>query len=150
MLAHVHQAAPNAKVITVGYPAVLPEAGTTCTKFSLTQVGSINASDIDWLREDVLKQLNNTIERVSNFFGDRYVDIYSSSIGHDACQPAGTKWVEGICGDAADYWPSSLPGTLLNCTLLKKRITLVHPNAAGYANTAAHVERAIRIALLES
>ncbi|MFB6878515.1 hypothetical protein [Streptomyces sp. NPDC056323] len=64
-------------------------------------------------------------------------------------QPAGTKWVEGICGDAAGYWPTKLPGTLLNCGLIHKRVTLVHPNAEGHANTAAHIERAIRIALLE-
>ncbi|MGW1846043.1 SGNH/GDSL hydrolase family protein [Streptomyces sp. NPDC001966] len=149
MLAHVHQAAPNAKVITVGYPAVLPEQGSECNRLSLTELGSITHSDVDWLRDDVLKQLNSTIQRVSQFFGDRYVDIYSSSVGHDACQPADTKWVEGICGDAADYWPAKLPGTLLNCGLIGKRVTLVHPNAEGHANTAAHVERAIRIALLE-
>ncbi|MFI1092700.1 SGNH/GDSL hydrolase family protein [Streptomyces sp. NPDC020917] len=149
MLAEVHQAAPNAKVITVGYPAVLPEAGSECNRLSLSELGPITHADIDWLRDDVLKQLNSTIQRVTNFFGDRYVDVYSSSVGHDACQPAATKWVEGTCGNAEDYWPTSLPGTLLNCGLINKRITLVHPNAAGYANTAAHVERAIRIALLE-
>lgn len=149
MLAHVHEAAPNAKVITVGYPAVLPERGSDCNRLSFTELGPIKTSDIDWLREDVLKELNAAISRVTEYFGDRYVDVYSSSVGHDACQAAGTKWVEGICGDAADYWPAKLPGTLLDCTLLKKRVTLVHPNAAGYANTAAHVERAIRSALLE-
>ncbi|MET8741672.1 SGNH/GDSL hydrolase family protein [Streptomyces sp. NPDC004728] len=149
MLARVHQAAPNAKVITVGYPAVLPETGSSCNRLSLTELGSITHADVNWLRDDVLKQLNSTIKRVTDFFGDRYVDVYSSSVGHDACQPAGTKWVEGICGDAADYWPAKLPGTLLNCGLIHKRVTLVHPNAEGHANTAAHVERAIRIALLE-
>ncbi|GAA3118145.1 SGNH/GDSL hydrolase family protein [Streptomyces rameus] len=149
MLAKVHQAAPNAKVITVGYPAVLPEEGGDCNRPALTELGSIKHTDVDWLRDDVLKQLNNTIQRVTSFFGDSYVDVYSSSVGHDACQPAGTKWVEGICGDAADYWPAKLPGTLLNCGLIGKRVTLVHPNAAGYENTAAHVERAIRIALLD-
>lgn len=149
MLARVHQAAPNAKVITVGYPAVLPEQGSECNRLALTELGSITHADVDWLRDDVLKQLNSTIQRVTSFFGDRYVDIYSSSVGHDACQPAGTKWVEGLCGDAESYWPSGLPGTLLNCGLINKRVTLVHPNAAGHANAAAHVERAIRIALLE-
>lgn len=149
MLAQVHQAAPNAKVITVGYPAVLPDKGSDCNRASLTELGPITHADIDWLRDDVLKPLNNTIQRVTNFFGDRYADVYSSSVGHDACQPAGTKWIEGICGDAADYWPTKLPGTLLNCGLIHKRVTLVHPNAHGHANTAAHVERAIRIALLE-
>ncbi|GAA2460937.1 SGNH/GDSL hydrolase family protein [Streptomyces pulveraceus] len=149
MLAKVHQAAPNAKVITVGYPAILPTRGSDCNRLSLTELGSITHADVDWLRDDVLKKLNSTIQRVTGFFGDRYVDVYSSSVGHDACQPAGTKWVEGICGDAADYWPAKLPGTLLNCGLINKRITLVHPNAAGHANTAGHVERAIRIALSE-
>jgi lysophospholipase L1-like esterase len=149
MLAQVHEAAPDAKVITVGYPAVLPQEGSDCNRLSLSELGGIKHADIDWLRENVLEPLNSTIQRVTSFFGDRYVDIYSSSVGHDACQPAGTKWVEGICGEAADYWPTTLPGTLLNCALLGKRVTLVHPNAQGHANTAAHVERAIRIALLD-
>ncbi|MFH8498410.1 SGNH/GDSL hydrolase family protein [Streptomyces coeruleorubidus] len=149
MLAQVHQAAPNAKVITVGYPAVLPQEASACNRPALTELGSITHADVDWLRKDVLEPLNSTIKRVTDFFGDRYVDVYSSSVGHDACQPAGTKWVEGICGEAADYWPARLPGTLLNCALINKRATLVHPNAEGHANTAAHVERAIRIALLE-
>ncbi|MFE2842606.1 SGNH/GDSL hydrolase family protein [Streptomyces scopuliridis] len=149
MLAQVHQAAPDAKVITVGYPAVLPDKGSDCNRLSLTELGPITHADIDWLRDEVLKRLNSTIQQVTSFFGDRYVDVYSSSVGHDACQPAGTKWVEGLCGDAEDYWPANLPGTLLNCGLIGKRVTLVHPNAAGHANTAAHVERAIRIALLE-
>ncbi|MEV6978827.1 SGNH/GDSL hydrolase family protein [Kitasatospora sp. NPDC093806] len=149
MLAHVHQAAPNAKVVTVGYPAVLPEEGSACNRADFTQLGPIAHTDVDWLRDDVLKQLNSTIKRVSEFFGDRYVDVYDSSVGHDACQPTETKWVEGICGDAPDYWPATVAGTFLDCTVLHKRATLVHPNAAGHENTAAHVERAIRIALLE-
>ncbi|WP_329031337.1 SGNH/GDSL hydrolase family protein [Streptomyces sp. NBC_01725] len=148
MLAKVHETAPNAKVITVGYPAVLPEQGSDCNRLSLTELGSITHADVDWLRDDVLTPLNSTIQRVTDFFGDRYVDVYSSSVGHDACQPAGTKWVEGICGDAEDYWPARIPGTLLNCAPINKRATLVHPNAEGHVNTAAHVERAIRIALL--
>ncbi|MFB6894419.1 SGNH/GDSL hydrolase family protein [Kitasatospora sp. NPDC056327] len=145
MLALVHQAAPNAKVITVGYPAVLPEEGSACNRGDLTQLGSIAPADVDWLRDGVLKQLNTTIQRVTEFFGDRYVDVHSSSVGHDVCQPAETKWVEGLCGNAEAYWP----GALLNCAAIDRRSTLVHPNAAGHENTAAHVERAIRIALLE-
>ncbi|WP_430382746.1 SGNH/GDSL hydrolase family protein [Streptomyces sp. P10-4] len=148
MLARVHAAAPNAKVITVGYPAVLPEEGSACNRLALTELGPVTHADVDWLRDEVLIPLNRTIQQVSSFFGDRYVDVYSSSVGHDACRPAGTKWVEGICGEAEDHWPAKI-GTALNCRLLDKRVTLVHPNAEGHANTAAHVERAIRIALLD-
>ncbi|CAM5395994.1 hypothetical protein SALBM135S_01074 [Streptomyces alboniger] len=42
-----------------------------------------------------------------------------------------------------------LLGTLLNRAVVGKRVTLVRPDAEGHVNTAAHVERAIRIALLE-
>ncbi|MFE7192300.1 SGNH/GDSL hydrolase family protein [Kitasatospora sp. NPDC057541] len=145
MLAKVHRAAPNAKVITVGYPAVLPEKGSACTGGDPTQLGSITADDINWLRDEVLAPLNRTIQRVSKAFGDRYVDVHASSVGHDACRPEETRWVEGLCGNAEDHWP----GSFLNCAAIDKRTTLAHPNAAGYADTAAHVERAIRDALLE-
>ncbi|GAA2730830.1 SGNH/GDSL hydrolase family protein [Streptomyces nogalater] len=148
MLAQVHRAAPDAQVITVGYPAVLPEDSGDCDRLALTELGPVTHADIDWLRDDVLDQLNNTIRRVTSFFGDRYVDVHSSSVGHDACQSAGTKWVEGICGAAEDYWPAQA-GTQLDCARVNARATLVHPNAEGHAHTAAHVERAIRIALLE-
>ncbi|MFF8602146.1 GDSL-type esterase/lipase family protein [Streptomyces sp. NPDC015232] len=147
MPAAVHNAAPNAKVITVGYPAVLPEEGSACDRGALTELGTVGQADVDWLRDGVLRQLNATIQRVTQFFGDRYVDVYSSSVGHDACRPAEEKWVEGICGDAGDYWPARVGA--LDCAVVGKRATLLHPNAAGHDNTAAHVERAIRIALLD-
>ncbi|GEB57075.1 hypothetical protein GCM10017674_66810 [Streptomyces gardneri] len=34
-----------------------------------------------------------------------------SSVGHDSCQPRATKWTEGICGEAAPYWPTELTVT---------------------------------------
>ncbi|MFE6787830.1 hypothetical protein ACFVFF_36810 [Streptomyces sp. NPDC057680] len=37
----------------------------------------------------------------------------------------------------------------LNCGVVGTRAILVHTNAAGHGNVANHVERAIRIALLE-
>ncbi|MFF9063494.1 SGNH/GDSL hydrolase family protein [Streptomyces sp. NPDC014882] len=147
MLAEVHRAAPNAKVINIGYPAIMPTEGSDCTRGSLTEFDTTTHADIDWLRDDVLKPLNKTIQRASSFFGDRYVNVYPSSEGHDVCQPAGTKWMEGICGDAADYWPTTFPGTPVDCGPIEKHATMIHPNAAGHANTAAQVERAIRIAL---
>ncbi|MEV0675631.1 SGNH/GDSL hydrolase family protein [Actinosynnema sp. NPDC050436] len=151
MLVEVHSAAPNAKVITVGYPAVLPDDADDCATGDLTELATITPDDVDWLR-GVLERLNGTVRQVSGFFGDRYVDVHSSSTGHDACRPADEKWVEGICGDAGEFWPAelTLPGGLSAPCPEGTRATIVHPNARGHANTAAHVERAIRIALLES
>ncbi|GGY75523.1 SGNH/GDSL hydrolase family protein [Streptomyces nitrosporeus] len=147
MLAAVHKAAPNAKVLAVGYPTIMPTDATDCDRGSLTELGETTHADVDWLRDGVLKPLNKTIKQAASFFGDRYVDIASSSEGHDVCQPEGTKWIEGICGDAADYWPTTFPGTDVDCGPIGKHATMIHPNAAGHANTAVEVERAVRIAL---
>ncbi|MFI5619450.1 SGNH/GDSL hydrolase family protein [Streptomyces sp. NPDC051567] len=148
MLGDVHSAAPYAKVVTVGYPAVLPEQGGACNGSDLTQIGPISSADIDWLRVHVLKALNGIIEQSAASYGDSYVDIYTSSVGHDVCKPEGVKWIEGICGDAENFWPTVLPGALpLDCAALGKRATLVHPNAKEHANAAPHVERAVREAL---
>ncbi|WP_416973744.1 SGNH/GDSL hydrolase family protein [Streptomyces sp. 4F14] len=147
MLAAVHRAAPNAKVINIGYPTIMPTRGSACDRGSLTELDTTTHADVDWLRDDVLKPLNKTLQRASSSFGDRYVDVFSSSAGHDVCQPEGTKWMEGICGDAADYWPTTFPGTGVECAPIGKHATMIHPNAAGHANTAVHVERAIRHAL---
>ncbi|MFH8368261.1 SGNH/GDSL hydrolase family protein [Streptomyces sp. NPDC018031] len=147
MLAAVHRAAPNAKVISVGYPAIMPAKASACDRGSLTELDTVTHADIDWLRDDVLKAVNKRIQRATSSFGDRFVNVYPSSEGHDVCQPAGTKWMEGICGDAADYWPTTFPGTSVDCGPIGKRATMIHPNTAGHANTAVQVERAIRSAL---
>jgi GDSL-like Lipase/Acylhydrolase family len=152
MLRDVHDAARFAKVIAVGYPAIMPEDPTTCAPGDLREFFSIGGEDVAWLR-GVLEHTNEIIQRVTSHFGDRYVDVYSSSRNHDVCQPMGTKWVEGICGDAEDFWPAELefPGIPmpLNCRFVGKRVTVVHPNASGHANTAAQVEHAVRLALHE-
>ena len=77
--------------------------------------------------------------------GDQYVDTATPSVGHNVFQPQATKWVEGICGQAGEYWPTQLePGPItLECSD-GKRATIVHPNAAGHANTATQAEAAIR------
>ncbi|MED7948818.1 SGNH/GDSL hydrolase family protein [Streptomyces sp. BE20] len=149
MLDAIHHAAPHAEVITVGYPAILPERGSACGG-GPTQVGPISPADIDWLRDDTLKALNKIIHREAATHGDRYVDLYTSSIGHDVCQPEDTQWIEGICGDAAPYWPTQPPGGLpFDCAAIGKRATLLHPNAREHINAAPLVERAVLDALVE-
>jgi hypothetical protein len=149
MLDAIHRAAPHAKVVTVGYPAILPERGSACGG-GPTQLGPITPADIDWLRDDALKALNKIIYREAANHGARYVDLYTSSVGHDVCQSEDTQWIEGICGDAAPFWPTAPPGGLpFDCTAIGKHATLLHPNAREHANAAPLVERAVRDALVE-
>ncbi|QUQ64268.1 SGNH/GDSL hydrolase family protein [Kutzneria sp. CA-103260] len=156
MLRAVHQTAPHAKVITVGYPTIFPDDPTTCDRRDTTELAaqikgfglvSVTHGDIAWLNE-VITHLNAIIRAVTELAGDTYVDTATSSKGHDVCQPSSVKWVEGICGHAREYWPTELElGPLtLECSG-GTRATIVHPNAAGHAKTAARVETTIRAAL---
>ncbi|MFD5507159.1 SGNH/GDSL hydrolase family protein [Streptomyces sp. NPDC127051] len=157
MLEAVHDKAPNAKVIAVGYPTIVPADATTCDRQNTTELAadaegtriSATHGDIAWLGE-VNTELNAIIEDATDLvdYGYTYVDAATSSVGHDACQPRATKWVEGICGEAGPYWPTDLTLGLftLKCSN-GNRATLVHPNAAGHANTATLVEAAVRKAL---
>ncbi|MET8979323.1 SGNH/GDSL hydrolase family protein [Streptomyces sp. NPDC004539] len=156
VLRDVHQKAPNAKVITVGYPTIVPSDPTACDRRDTTELaaqiknlGLLSAThgDIAWLHE-VTTHLNSIIRAVTELSGGTYVDTATSSVGHDLCQPRGTKWVEGVCGDAGSYWPDEITLGVFTLTCSDgKRATLVHPNAAGHANTAAMVEKAVRGAL---
>lgn len=56
--------------------------------------------------------------------GVGYVDTYNATIGHDACQPSGVKWVEGLI-------PTSLAVPM-------------HPNAAGEQAIARLILDALR------
>ncbi|MFF2011537.1 SGNH/GDSL hydrolase family protein [Streptomyces sp. NPDC058195] len=156
MLRDVHKKAPEAKVITVGYPTIVPADPEVCDRAdsseltaNLQGVGRISVThgDIAWLN-GVNNHLNAIIRALTKLSGDTYVDIATPSVGHDACQPPGTKWVEGICGEAGPYWPQDLALGLVTLACSDdKRATLVHPNSAGHAETAALVEAAVRDAL---
>ncbi|MEU3603510.1 SGNH/GDSL hydrolase family protein [Streptomyces sp. NPDC006798] len=156
MLRDVHQKAPDAKIVTVGYPTIVPADATTCDRQDTTELaadikglGRISAThgDIAWLNE-VSTRFNDIIRAVTELSGDTYVDIAASSVGHDLCRPRGTKWVEGVCGEAGSYWPDEVSVGIFTLTCSDgNRATVVHPNAAGYRNTAVQVEAAVREAL---
>jgi lysophospholipase L1-like esterase len=115
---------PDAKVFTVGYPAILPE---TTTLFAACQpVLPIAEGDVAYLRDGVEKRLNATIRYVAVGHGYRYVDTYTPSIGHDACQAPAIRWVEPVV-PAMDSAP-------------------VHPNRLGEIGMADAVEAAMRAA----
>ncbi len=126
MLAAIHAAAPAARIITVGYPFIIPDDASKCT-FGVTQeaqmqFGTITHGDLNWLRASVLERLNSVIEEATIRNGDTFVNIYNSGRGHSVCDA--DKWVEGLLDTQG-------------------RPALVHPNAAGQENAARQVERAI-------
>lgn len=123
MLTVLHERAPHAKILAVGYPTIVPADTSKCRYNDLTQFGSITAGDLDWLRTDVLEPLNRVIEKSAGTQdAAAFVDLYSSSKNHSVCDAG--KWVEGFL-TAPD------------------QLSFVHPNALGHRNAANHVEAAM-------
>jgi lysophospholipase L1-like esterase len=114
----IHTRAPQAKVFVVGYPSILPDTGNGCFP-----VMPIAPGDVPYVR-DKEKELNATIQAVTVGRGDVFVDTYTPSLGHDACQLPTVKWVEPV----APTEPAAP----------------VHPNARGEAGMAAAVLDAMR------
>jgi hypothetical protein len=64
---------------------------------------------VPYLRDvEILANRALSVEAARN--GATYVDTFTDSIGHDACQPPGVKWVEGLLPTslAAPFHPNEL------------------------------------------
>lgn len=103
VLQAVRAAAPNARMVVVDYPAILPDTGSGCWP-----VVPIAYADVPYLR-DIEKALNAMLFSQAAGSGATYVDTYTPSIGHDACKSTGTRWVEGLIpvNAAAPFHPNA-------------------------------------------
>jgi lysophospholipase L1-like esterase len=117
-LATIRQRAPHTRVLVIGYPDILPVRGNGCWP----EV-TIARGDLPYLR-GVETQLNAMLAARAAAAHDTFVDTYTPSIGHDACQHPGTKWVEGLIPTSA-----AVP---------------MHPNALGEQAMAREVVAALR------
>ena len=117
VLQAIHQRAPQARVLVVGYPDILPEHNNGCWPLQPIAYG-----DVSYLRATE-KRLNSMLATAAAQNGAQYVDTYTPSIGHDVCQAANVKWIEGVVPLAP-----AAP---------------MHPNAKGEAAMARAVESAL-------
>jgi hypothetical protein len=116
-LAQIHARAPQAKVLVVGYPAILPAAGFGCwPQMPLT------VTDVPYLRLKEV-QLNGMLAGAAAAEQATFIDTYTASETHNACTPESRRWVEPVV-PAALAFP-------------------VHPNAAGEAGLAGVVQAAV-------
>ncbi|WP_404870206.1 SGNH/GDSL hydrolase family protein [Kitasatospora griseola] len=124
MLTALHSKAPLAKVITVGYPHIVPENAGSCRFGDIQQFHTITTGDLDWSRSAALEPLNAVIRQVTAAHGDTFVDLYAASAGHSVCDS--DRWVDGVLSSVSPL-----------------RLAYVHPNAKGQANAARLVEDAV-------
>ncbi|MFT2019739.1 SGNH/GDSL hydrolase family protein [Streptomyces sp. 796.1] len=102
ILRTIHERAPRAHVVLVGYPRIAPPQG------SCPDVLPFADGDLRWL-DAVERALNTSMAEAAERDGDtQYVDTYGVSLGHDACAPGSRAWIQGKDIDplaAAHYHP---------------------------------------------
>ncbi|MEU3899016.1 SGNH/GDSL hydrolase family protein [Streptomyces sp. NPDC045251] len=109
----VRAEAPNARVAALGYPWIMPATADPSCFLKLP----VAAGDVPYLR-DIQASLNDAVERAAEETGVTFVDFSGVSEGHDACQSAGTRWIEPL--------------------LFGHSLVPVHPNALGERRMAEH------------
>ncbi|MGB3887347.1 SGNH/GDSL hydrolase family protein [Gordonia sp. (in: high G+C Gram-positive bacteria)] len=116
-LAEIRRRAPNAQVLIVGYPRLMP-AARTCRP----AVG-IADGDLDYVNR-IEAALNAAVRAAAKATGVTYVDLERPFAGHDACAARGTRWIEPQYGaDTA---------------------VVMHPNERGQEAIAAAVAAQMR------
>ncbi|WP_329009134.1 SGNH/GDSL hydrolase family protein [Micromonospora rifamycinica] len=103
VLQAVRQAAPAARIVVLGYPAIVPDSGYGCWP-----VVPIAYQDVPYLR-GVATTLNAMLAGAAAANGAGYADVYTPSIGRDTCKSSGTRWVEGLLPEnpAAPFHPNA-------------------------------------------
>lgn len=113
----IHARAPQARVLIVGYPAVAARDGRSC--YPLVP---LSADDMAYF-DEILRRTNAMLAQQAAANDAEYVDTYDESVGHDVCQPPGTRWFEGLLPTAPAF--------------------PVHPNGLGEAGMARSVLRVL-------
>ncbi|MGW5327721.1 SGNH/GDSL hydrolase family protein [Streptomyces sp. NPDC004014] len=117
-LGSVRAKAPGARVAVLGYPWITPAtADPSC--FARLPIAS---GDVPYLHA-MQAHLNAVVRRAAEETGAVYVDFAQASTGHDACQAAGTRWIEPL--------------------LFGQNIVPVHPNALGERRMAERTMSAL-------
>ncbi|QIX26097.1 SGNH/GDSL hydrolase family protein [Nocardioides sp. JQ2195] len=95
----VRQHAPDATVLLVGYPQILPAEGTCPGRLPLAD------GDVAYARR-INKALTDMLEDVARGTRATYVDLWRATAGHDVC--ADEPWINGRYekpGSAAAFHP---------------------------------------------
>ena len=77
-------------ILMVGYLDILPQTNTNCPPNIPYAPG-----DVGYLR-GIEEYLNAMLAQQAGANTARYVDTYTPTIGHDACQLSPNEWVEGL------------------------------------------------------
>nr|WP_301539767.1 SGNH/GDSL hydrolase family protein [Nocardioides sp. zg-DK7169] len=88
--AEIRERAPEAEVIAVGYPQLLPAQGSCPDRLPIAP------GDYAWAR-GLNAELNDAVADAASRAGFDFVDMWAASEGHDIC--AAEPWVNGAASD---------------------------------------------------
>lgn len=92
VVAQVHQLAPHARVLVVGYPYIVPRHGT-CPALLPLATGDYHYAN------QISKRLNQALRHAASVTHSTYIDTYAATVGHDICST--DPWINGQFTDPA-------------------------------------------------
>ncbi|MGI5995027.1 MAG: SGNH/GDSL hydrolase family protein [Saccharomonospora viridis] len=81
--------APDARVVVVGYPTILPEDPTVCDELL------IDPADLSSLREG-LELLNHILQQQASAHGAEFADTATGTEEHHVCAAEDSRWIEAL------------------------------------------------------
>ncbi|MEC3952477.1 SGNH/GDSL hydrolase family protein [Nocardia sp. CDC153] len=107
-IAGIRERSPHAHILLLDYFEGIGLTGGCWPEIPISDPDAI------WLGQKLV-ELHDMLARVADSTGVEFVDTYDGSAGHDACQPVGTRWVEGLLpfsgnpvGPAVPFHPNQL------------------------------------------
>jgi lysophospholipase L1-like esterase len=102
VIAQIRARAPQAKILLVGYPTAIRAGGCF-------PVQPLLAPDATYVQAKI-DELNSVMAQQAAAHGATYIDLRTSSVGHDACALPGVRCVEGLVplSDAFPLHPNEL------------------------------------------
>jgi lysophospholipase L1-like esterase len=109
-VAAVRVAAPHARIVVIGYPAISPDALNVppggCFRANSIPTTFVNGvplmsafpytnADVPFLAR-LQQRLDAEIAEATRRSGGTYAEIYDASLPHSACSPESTRWVEPV------------------------------------------------------
>jgi lysophospholipase L1-like esterase len=85
----IHAHAPNATILVVGYPDILPQSGNCYPTMPLTTGDTAYLNSLE-------EALNGVLRSEANANKVTFVDTFNQSIGHDTCKSSSMRWVNPI------------------------------------------------------
>ena len=106
----IHQLAPNAKIVVLGYPKLLSavSGNLVCAQFLNNDIDFLNQ-----MADDLNTATGAAVSDVANADGTMritYVDAIPGFAGHDACQLSSFAWINAVIATSSSGSGSQQPG----------------------------------------